>query len=274
MEHTLTFLFCEGDHDAPFIRKILREDAWCNRTDQAMQNYPIPLRAFLKTEIQKAAKITETIEWKIRRDVDLPWFVLQKPKKNPIHTLVIWKTEGDSNYLLIHRILNAFRDYVDFNDAPLPKMNVALFYDADESIQQRTKIIKTKLTEVLPSFCESLNIDNPVLNNIDGFNNVGVFIFANEAEEGTLEDYIVPLMKKDNEEIFDKAEAFLRLSEETRRDKKWSAKKALIGITGQLQKSGKSNTVIITDTDYINKGKIQNDENAQKLIQFIQKIIG
>ena len=42
--------------------------------------------------------------------------------------------------------------------------------------------------------------------------------------------------------------------------------KSIINIAGQLQKSGKANTVIITDTDYITKDKIKNDEICNEII--------
>jgi len=42
---------------------------------------------------------------------------------------------------------------------------------------------------------------------------------------------------------------------------------------GQLQKSGKSNTTCIRDTDYLTLEKIQGSPKCQEIITFLNKVI-
>jgi|GEM_PF-2289059 hypothetical protein len=279
MEQTLTFLFCEGKHEPPFIRRLLKVDGWRNRTDQPMTEYPNVLQRYLLGELNKYATIEESVSW-TRKIGFMPWYVLRKRQNNLEHFIVIWDTGGDSNYKVMNEVLKSFKvikNTTGFGEITSIPINVALFYDADKSISDRIKTVQSNLSEILPNFCSDLRNEEKLFkqisNQTDNFNKVGLFVFANEAGKGTLEDYIIPLMEKDNEPIFNAASDFIKLSEEGKQEKKWSEQKALIGVTGQLQKAGKSNAVIITDCDYITNDKIKKDKNAQQLIEFIQKVI-
>lgn len=111
-----------------------------------------------------------------------------------------------------------------------------------------------------------------------------------------LEDVLIPLMKQNNEPIFDEAERYLdkhfdssrlfplkinvinEIIVETRSDRKkdkikYDKSKSLIGAVAQLQRSGKSNVVCISDTDYITKDKILADANCVEIIDFFTSLI-
>lgn len=277
MEQTLTFLFCEGKHEPPFIRRLLKVNGWRNRTDQPMTEYPNVLQRYLLGELNKYATIEQSATWS-RKIGFMPWYVLRKRQNNTEHFIVIWDTGGDSNYKVMNEVLKSFKIIQKpngFSELTPIITNIVLFYDADKSISKRIETVEKNLDKILPQFCSGLTLKNDIqiIEKTDSFNKIGLFIFANSEGSGTLEDYIIPLMKIDNETVFNAANNFLKLSETKRQEKKWSEQKALIGITGQLQKSGKSNAVIITDCDYITNDKIKNDKNAQQLIEFIQKII-
>lgn len=277
MKQTLTFLFCEGTHEPPFIRRLLKVDGWKNRTDQPMTEYPNVLRRYLLRELKKYATIEESAAWK-RKIGFMPWYVLRKRQNDKEDFIVIWDTGGESNYYIMNEVLSAFKIIQKpngFNELSPIITNVALFYDADKSVSKRIGTVEKNLDKTLPQFCKKLTSKGAfqIIEKTDNFNKIGLFIFANSEGSGTLEDYIIPLMKVGNEPIFNAADEFLEFSEEKRQERKWSKKKALIGITGQLQKSGKSNSVIIEECDYITNEKIKEDKNAQQLIEFIQKII-
>ncbi len=277
MTQTLTFLFCEGKHEPPFIHRLLKSDGWKNKTDQAIEKYPTVLQRYLLGELNKYSKITNSVSWS-RKIGYMPWYVLLKKQNKIEHFIVIWDTGGESNYTVMKEVLTAFKvinEFSDFEEIKPVITNIALFYDADKSIEKRITTVEKNLSNILPKFCKSLTSDKNIqtVEKSDNFNKIGLFIFANSEGSGTLEDYIIPLMEKNNEPIFEAAKKFIRLTESKRQEKKWSEQKALIGITGQLQKSGKSNAVIITDCDYITDEKIKEDKKAQQLIEFIQKII-
>ena len=94
-------------------------------------------------------------------------------------------------------------------------------------------------------------------------------------------------MKENNDDIFEKAENFLSIHEETTLFKgkvlydggkikkvntvKFDYNKSLIGTVGQLQKSGMNNTVCITQTDYLNDTKILKDQTCINIMNFIRE---
>jgi len=55
--------------------------------------------------------------------------------------------------------------------------------------------------------------------------------------------------------------------------KKYNHKKSLLGTVGQLQMSGKSNTVCISDADYITDEKIKSDDTCNEILSFIGKVM-
>jgi hypothetical protein len=102
----------------------------------------------------------------------------------------------------------------------------------------------------------------------------------------------MPLMIKDNEDIFNKANDYLLLKNENRLRKlkifhenenivekrtskkmTFDLKKSAIGVAGQLQNSGKSNVVIIKDCDYITLEKIQNSDECCRILAFFEKLL-
>ncbi len=105
-----------------------------------------------------------------------------------------------------------------------------------------------------------------------------------------LEDVMLPLMKQDNDDIFDAAETFLKIintcalfKDKLKSDKdghlkkvnniKYTHSKSLIGTIGQLQKSGKSNTVCISDADYLTDKKILNNDTCKEIVELLKQVL-
>lgn len=122
---------------------------------------------------------------------------------------------------------------------------------------------------------------------------IGAFIFAEEGTEtGKLEDILLPLMKEDNEVIFEDAYKYLedhrsekrmkRLKlkfdsekpneERENKKKKYYPEKSLIGVAGQLQNSGASDTVTIRHSDYLTLAKILKNKQCCEISSFFKKI--
>ncbi|MEZ4887111.1 MAG: DUF3226 domain-containing protein [Chitinophagales bacterium] len=278
MAKTLSLLFCEGKDEPPYIYRLLKADGWSNKTDQTLDNYPDVLRKYIVSELAKTSALSDTDPWNRGIGV-LPWYILQKklPPTNPNkHFIVIWQLGGESRYDLARPCIESFLVAIDseFEETEEFSLQIVFFYDADEAISNRIEAIQKHYKELLPDFCTKLQIDQAIqtYKNVDECTSIGVFVFANEEGSGALEDHLIPLMRKDNEAVFSAAEEYMDKFEGNR-PKKFSRQKALIGITGQLQKPGKSNSVMITDCKYITNTKINADENVQKLIHFIRGII-
>jgi hypothetical protein len=174
------------------------------------------------------------------------------------------------------------------------EISVLFFFDADDKgIDKRIEQIKKELKLSFPE-SEAENIDKLVNKEIVLIEDVSVggFIFSeDEKDTGLLEDILIPLMKQGNEDIFEKAEEFLAIHEQTIlfKDKiiydedktikkkingqKYSYKKSLVGTVGQLQVSGRSNTVCISDADYLNDAKIKSNATCIDIFNFIQKAL-
>ncbi len=124
----------------------------------------------------------------------------------------------------------------------------------------------------------------------------GAYIFTgNNNETGKLEDVLLPLMKLDNDSIFENAEIYLKKNVDSLRtyplklsvkngslteirstkkgDTDFDEQKSLIGITGQLQRSGKPNTAYISDSDYLTLDKIRNNQKCIGISTFFNDFI-
>jgi len=103
---------------------------------------------------------------------------------------------------------------------------------------------------------------------------------------------ILPLMREGNERIFDSAKEFIAthhsderlrclrvrqvgedLIERREGGKDYDEWKSMIGIAGQLQRSGKSNTAYINDCDYINIEKLRSHSSCSAIIEFFEDFI-
>jgi hypothetical protein len=159
------------------------------------------------------------------------------------------------------------------------ELKVAFFYDADKGIDYRIKRFIDNMQDTIPEFCK--NLENGAFEKyfcstkfIDDFQSLGLFIFHDEDGAGALESHVLPLMEVGNEQIFVDAATFINAHFDAKRaEKKFSHEKSLIGVTGQLQKSGRANAVIISDCDYITDAKILGFEPTQKLIEFVNHIL-
>lgn len=169
-----------------------------------------------------------------------------------------------------------------------------MFYDVDDKgIDARINEVKTEIGPLF-SCANTLNNNGDIVYDDEKFK-VGVYIFADHKfASGTLENILLPLMKQGNEEIFNDAEKFLNKHKnndrmkplkfvkdeagnisERRSDRanKYHHAKSLLGVVGQLQNSGTSNTVCIEKADYITLGKISASQPCQEIIDLFKRII-
>ena len=182
--------------------------------------------------------------------------------------------EGPHDVDFLSKILKAAgyqsNDGCKIGEFPFP------FNDLIQTEAKKSKIEELNLQELRRTLLPSATLKIRDHSLFEGKLKVGAFIFSKDGEEtGKLEDILVPLMKQDNEQIFENAEGFIdRHYEESRcRGKKFDKGKSVIGTVGQLQKSGGSNVVCIDQTDYLTDEKVLNNAQCKEIITFFDQFI-
>jgi hypothetical protein len=289
MSKNIIITLTEGDHDSAFLARILKANDF-NSYKSLIKDFPLPLNEFLKMDILKIS-IDEVRVEEARRTRFLPSYVLET--KDCL--VLIYSVGGDTKDAIrieLFNVLDAFFDPDPTAIQPFPdtKFSVLYFLDADEmGIKARCDQIKGELEKCFGPVSTPEEIGNAQSYDIHQLT-FGAFIFSDpESGTGKLEDILIPIMKTDNEDVFGEAEKFLSIHEETKifkgrvsykdgkihkvNGQRFDLKKSLVGTIGQLQNSGKSNTVCISDGDYLTNEKIKNDKTCNEIITFITSFI-
>ena len=251
---------CEGPHDVAFLYRILLTEGFVN-CPWKLSEFPAPLNSFLSRQATG-----ENIDDRKLEDV--------------------------------RNLVNGIRSFTAVTDpkafTPTPAQDkYAIFYlfDADDKgIEKRLSEIESELKEALSKEGTHVEIDLPANGSKFSHENIdyGAYIFARQNENcGKLEDILLPMMRQGNEKIFEDADAYLtRHYDETRlcrlkikpneegiitekrqskKGSKYDALKSAIGIAGELQNSGSTNSVCIKHSDYLTLSKIHNDAACQEI---------
>jgi hypothetical protein len=291
MARKIIFILTEGDHDSAFIYRILKANGMTTNHKIAIKDYPFPLNELIKNGVSSIP--IEELNMEVARSRFLPSYIMQHDE----NIVSIYRVGGDSKETIrtaFIKSINAFNisDPDAIQTLKDTQISILFFFDADEKgVNARIEQIKKELKLSFPeSETENINkLENKEILLIDDLY-IGGFIFAKAGKDtGLLEDILIPLMKQDNDDIFDLADFYLDIHEEVPLFKgkvvydstqtvkkkingqKYSHKKSLIGTVGQLQMSGKSNTVCISDADYLNDEKIKTNAICIDIYDFIQK---
>lgn len=300
----LLLLFCEGQDEPPYIRRVLKVDGWKNYTDQDIEKYPDIIKEYLVQQLQKSTQLLQRASggnsfiW-TRKNNFLPFYILKKGA----YFILIFKVGGTSKYDALRSCIFGFKNRINIEPSEIrPTLHVGFFYDADISIKDRIEVFKNNMKMpqqampaqlYLPNYCTSLLEDKITESNYfhsekqkDNLAAVGLFIF-HEQGKGALEELLLPIMRmdeggKNNTTLFQETENYINTHFDQDRPKKREditplkiqaeKNKALIGITGQLQRPGRTNSVIITDSDYISEAKINTHTPSLTIVKFIQQL--
>ncbi|MDR1896984.1 MAG: hypothetical protein LBR10_09375 [Prevotellaceae bacterium] len=293
MAKNIIFILTEGDHDAAFIYRILKANGMTTNHRIAVKDYPFPLNELIRNRISSIPM--EELNMEVARSRFLPSYIMQTGD----NIISVYRVGGDSKERVRIDFIKAV-NALNISDPDAiqalkdTQISILFFFDADDKgINRRMEQIKKELKS---SFSESETDNIEKLVNREIFPveniNVGGFIFVEPGKEtGLLEDILIPLMKQGNDDIFCAAETFLEIHESTVlfkgkitydktktvkkkiNEKKYAHKKSLVGTVGQLQMSGKSSTVCISDADYLTEEKIKTDTTCMDIYDFIKKAL-
>lgn len=289
MAQNLIYILTEGSHDAAFLYRILRANG-LKREENKINEYPNYLANFFLKDLSLSD--VDSVNIQEARTRFMPQYVMVKDT----NYVIIYTVGGDSSLKrkeLLQR-LNDLNEPDEDQIQALPDTTISVLYclDADDKgYEQRAKEVFEECQEVfkkatfdpIPDFSQF-----PVLEDIK----IGLYVFKEgETDSGNLEDVIIPLMRQDNDDIFDEAQKFLSIHTSCKLFKekltydesgkvllkvnkvKYSHKKSLIGTVGQLQKSGMTNTVCIAQTDYLNQEKILGNEVCMDIMNKISTVL-
>lgn len=287
---------CEGPHDVAFLTRIFKCIGYISIENKKLNEFPNPMDKLMSQEVTHT-RVEELNFQEIRNNI-LPSNTIQKDD----NYVFLFSMHGDGKKeprkkILRNLRLNVREEGEIKNDRPdaNTQLSVIYFFDSDnKGITRRLLEISNEIKEVLPSIPSTAFNTNGALSTIEGIK-IGCYVFTGtDNNTGTLEDILIPIMYEHNEKIFENAGKYLKdnyddsrlfplkLTNEdgvtteirsTKRNEKFdfNEKKSLLGVVGQLQKSGKANTICISDTDYLNLHKIQVSPKCKEIIEFINK---
>lgn len=290
MAQNIIFVLTEGDHDSAFIYRILKSNSFTTYK-KIIREFPPPLDKFLMSDILNVT-ISE-VKIQEAKTRFLPNYVLESGN-NIIMLYSLGGESKDVNRISLIKTVNAFNvgDEDAIQALKDTKISFLYFFDADNAgVKQRIEQIKDELSVAFTPEKIPTEFISSTIYLIDDIY-VGAYIFTEEDKDtGLLEDILIPLMKENNDDIFKEADAFLNIHERTVlfkgkvisdpitgiikkvNNQKFSYKKSLVGTVGQLQKSGKSNTVCISDSDYLDDAKIKTNTTCVEIHKFIQQVM-
>jgi hypothetical protein len=294
MANNTIFILTEGDHDSAFLYRILKANGFTSYKKK-IKDYPAPLNSFLEKDIINVS-IPE-VKIQHARTRFLPYYVMQSGD----NLIFIYSIGGDTKNEIRTALvssLNAFNvddeDDLAIQALPNTTMSVLYFFDADD--KGTDSRIAQVIDEIKPAFSkftfrENSHYKASAFYQIEDLK-VGTYIFREVAEDkGMLEDILLPLMQQDNVDIFEAAETFLSTNTTCTlfKDKlqydetgtilkkvntvRYNHRKSLIGTVGQLQKSGMSNAVCISQTDYLSNPKILDNDTCKEIIELLKQVM-
>lgn len=295
MATQIIIALCEGPHDVAFVNKILKSTSFVSNENYKLNQFPFPMDRLMASEFVKT---------------DVEQLNLQELRKGvlPVHTLqkndnwvFLYSMEGDSKKsdrkTIISNIKDSIRQVGEIKGdrgSDDTQFSVVYIFDADnKGVNTRLTEVLTEVKEVFPTLTNNIFPNNATFGFAEGVK-IGAFIFTGvDNNTGKLEDILMPLLRDGNENIYDDATAYLnkhfdnsRLTTlkltnnggvivETRNGNKlkYDEQKSIVGVIGQLQKSGGSNTVCIGQTDYLTLAKIQANQKCIEFVDFINSFI-
>jgi hypothetical protein len=287
MAQNIIFILTEGDHDSAFIYRILKANGAAT-DNKIIKEYPFPLNNFFANGVSNVSIVDLNIQDAGSRF--LPYRVMQQGD----NTFLLYTIGGDSQTekrVGLSKAINAFNvqdpDAIQvFKDTSIAML---YFFDADDKgVASRLHQVKEEIKVVFTGAQAPEMLTNGEIYVFEDVK-VGAFIFTEEGKDtGMLEDVLIPLMRQGNDDIFGAANGFLEIHEKTALFKgklkmdganikkvngqKYDYRKSLVGTVGQLQKSGKSTTVCISDADYLDSAKILGNDICVSIYQFIQQV--
>lgn len=265
----ISVALCEGKHDIAYISKILYANGY-SEYKKRIKDYPKPLDELFVGNFGKEEIGDKKINSFSNTSL-IPSVVVKKDDDFVIFHDMQGDTTTEQRYAVMnqYRILKMDNDFMTEITSEITDLEYLVFYDADDlKVEGRVQFIKDKFCDKYDIKPEDVNHGSKIVGGDFAF---GCYIFHDESTlKGTLEDEVLSLMEQENIDLFKCAKGFVETnrldidrtkeykvdSDRYIKSSKFKEKKAILGISGQLQFSGSNNSMIILKSDYIKKDVI------------------
>lgn len=263
----INVVLCEGQHDIAFISRILKAHSF-EVYNKKISKFISPLNDLFEL-ILKNKKIGDR-KLGFQSEYKIPSVALT----NETSLTLFHNLGGDSNEARRTEVINMYKKLKgedDFTKDLGFEFRFIYIFDADDAG------VVARVTQVN----NELNLQNQIeQGNIvasEGFE-FGCYIFHNGQNNGDLEDIIISMISASEEEILVKTGSFITdnilditrtkefictpLDQSYKDSSKFKFKKSKLSIAGQLQFSGMSNSVFISNTDFLTLDQLTSNHHC------------
>jgi len=257
-------VLCEGVDDQAFLYRLLKVMGF-SRFSERVTSLPEPIGRIIKEEYKNRDIGEGNIE-----EIKL---VIPTVMKGDNLFILIYDLGGNTRYeratYVVSTFKNAMANPLGPND--IDQLGFILITDADSvDIEEKVEKIRNEYSSV---FTESCKLNHEGHYNEGDFL-IGAYIIADQTRKGRLEGIILSMMKSAHEELLYEVESFIDRHESYFfRNSKRYKDKMMIGISGQLQKPGKTNSVIIRQSTLITDEMINQEPLSKELSSYLTKFI-
>ncbi len=283
---TAHLMFCEGPHDAAFVRLLLRQELGFEQQRLKLSELPYPLANVLKTSFQNRA--TEDLRLDLARRFFLPEFVLARAS-----TLVLLFSYGGSNrkdsmqpFLDAVFTLLAVTGFSSIEQtAARPAYAYTIFADADTRGEVGTRqLISNEFSKVgdvdwLSAAWVQVNATNAA-SQATRFGHTATYVWRKRsADDGTLEDLVLECRDGDCnlQRTLDYLDSRFDWSPPAGATPKQISSqaaarlKAAFCVEGQREKPGGSLAVILGQSNLIGPNELKRSTGVQDCITFLNE---
>jgi len=286
-------VFCEGDHDVTYVRKVLKCLMGYKDVKKKFADLPHPFNNLL----------TQTVKNHIQGDLSLdmahtfflPSAILSKDRQ----LILLFNTGGKNKYREIHKLI---LDYHPLLNEPylqnranevVEKHGYLFLYDADDNgLNKVMEYVREKFSTIYdwdinnePIADSNLifmsdadwidSLDSPFGKYVE---NKAVFVWGANPESGTLEDILMPMFTTEHAakmqtitKALDDCFSWNTRSEKTEEAIPETARKhkATLTMLGQREKPGSGLSLILKQSKLLSSTMLENNPTTQQFVQFV-----
>lgn len=270
---SIKLIVAEGAHDVAFLARLMKANAYVDPEIRVKNIEPEPLRNFI-IGLYKNYSFKRNVNKINRRPI--PTAVLRPKDETNNEIAVLFASDGVNNYSNIETIL---KNFVILKNNPfgqdslndVDEIKVIFNIDADDKgIEERINTINGWIKRLTDEDCpEILNFNAIEYKGIKW----GAFISAGSTGFGALEELVLPLFENGHNQIVSAVKQFISQKDsfDIPQTSKPNDAKSEIGIMGQLDMPGMSNTVLIDQSKLIDDEQLK-DGVYKEICDFIYQL--